>query len=446
MSEPASQDIALLLRSAFEAFTERPALKEYSRDGTERTLTYGDLRRAAERATSRQSNAYLDSLICIDGDTSVASIVELVGALSRARSVALMSYDDSRRLLALPAGAIVFHTSGTRAAPVAIVHTQRSIANSVRRTPLVGFASEQVGFVVPIGISHIGGVFTTLRALSSGGCLVVPTSAHPRDIVVALNRSGAQIVGVPPALARLIARARLPPGLDTSRLVLNLATMGASADLVADLRERLGCTIAVSYGSTELGGPVTVGLLDEMASPGYAGTPLEGVDLRVERAHGSECSVNELGQLFCRADQLFVAYGYEDRPTRRSDGYFATGDAASIDEHGGLRVLCRMDDVIVRSGRRLSPEAIEVVLERHPSIVEAAVIAVPGRRDDTRLVAFVVALPGQRAPDARDIRRHCAEALPASMCPERFVVLSHLPRTSNGKVRRAALREGQRSP
>jgi len=146
------------------------------------------------------------------------------------------------------------------------------------------------------------------------------------------------------------------------------------------------------------------------------------------------------GELWVRGPELFV--GYDDPATTAAafadDGWFRTGDLATLDDEGWLTIVGRMKDVIIRGGENIAAAELEAVLEAHADVRQAAVVGVPDRRLGERVCAFVVA----RAPfDLAACRRWCeAQGVTKFKWPERVEQLPELPLLPAGKPDRAALR------
>jgi acetyl-CoA synthetase len=135
--------------------------------------------------------------------------------------------------------------------------------------------------------------------------------------------------------------------------------------------------------------------------------------------------------------------GYWNRPEEEAGvfrgDWFIGGDLASMDAEGYVMHHGRANDLMKALGYRVSPLEVEAVLAQHPSVAEAACAEVRVREDVTVIGAFIVAKVG--APrDAEAIQRFAADRLAAYKRPREIVFLDGLPRTANGKVKRAELR------
>ena len=293
--------------------------------------------------------------------------------------------------------ALVVATSGTTGAPKGVVLTHDAIAASARATSerlAVDPASDH--WLACLPLAHVGGLSVVTRALLTGTPLTVRSAYE--DV------PGANLVSLVATHLRRIDPYRW------RRIVL-----GGSRP-PEDLPEN----VTVTYGMTETGSGVV-----------YDGRPLNGVEVRVED-----------GEIAIRCPMLLRCYRDGSDP-KTPDGWFRTGDAGEIDAEGRLSVRGRIGDVIVTGGEKVWPDAVEVVLRRHPKIAEAAVA---GRSDPEwgeRVVAFVVPMQPTDPPSLEEVRRAVKAELPGYSAPRQLILVSELPRTDLGKVQRGRLPDEQ---
>jgi acyl-CoA synthetase (AMP-forming)/AMP-acid ligase II len=191
------------------------------------------------------------------------------------------------------------------------------------------------------------------------------------------------------------------------------------------LREALdrGATVVQTYGLTETCSQVTtLAPADAARKIGSAGRPLLTTHVRIEG-----------GEILVQGPT--VAPGSAD-----TEGWLHTGDLGRIDEEGFLYVEDRIDDLIISGGENVIPAEVESVLLGHPGVAEAAVV---GREDpEWQQAVTAVIVPAEGSdPDAEELRAHCAERLAPHKVPKRVELVSELPRTASGKLKRRELRE-----
>jgi acyl-CoA synthetase (AMP-forming)/AMP-acid ligase II len=197
--------------------------------------------------------------------------------------------------------------------------------------------------------------------------------------------------------------------------------------------ERTTRQLYVRYAATECGAIA-------MAMPGdhdayeSVGRPLPGVELQVVGADGHVLLPGETGEIRLRASGM--ATGYVDNPSQTAqrfrDGWFYPGDVGALRGDGQLIVQGRRDDMIVLNGLNIFPAEIERVLERHPSVAEAAALPLPSTVHGQIPVAAVVLRAGESVT-AAELRRFCHQHL-GLRTPRRVLVLDQLPKNSQGKT------------
>ncbi len=295
--------------------------------------------------------------------------------------------------------ALVVATSGTTGEPRGAVLTHDAVRAGALATSTALAVGPRDRWLACLPLAHVGGLSVVTRALTTGTSLRLLPRPDP-VAVQAEARAGVTLVSlVATALARI----------DTS-LFRRVLVGGSAAP-----SERPGNVVA-SYGMTETGGGVV-----------YDGRPLCGVEMR------------EIdGELHVRGPMLLRAYRDGHDP-KDGDGWLATADAGSLADDGTVTVIGRIDEVIVTGGEKVWPAAVEAVLSRHPSVAEVAVV---GRADPAwgrRVVAVVVPIDSASPPSLQDLRDWAKQHLPAYAAPLELVLVTALPRTALGKLRRAEL-------
>jgi fatty-acyl-CoA synthase len=227
----------------------------------------------------------------------------------------------------------------------------------------------------------------------------------------------------------------------------------APESMIRGFYERHGVHVYQGWGMTETTpiasvcySPIELGELPEATEYGYLikhGRPLPFVEMRVR---SGETIVPwdgaTMGELEVRGP--WVAASYYEMPEASdqftSDGWFRTGDIATIDDMGYMEIRDRLKDVIKSGGEWISSVALENALMGHPSVAEAAVIAVPNARWLERPVAVVVLREGQTASE-EELISYLAPNFAKWWLPDAIEFRDAIPRTSTGKFLKSALRD-----
>jgi o-succinylbenzoate---CoA ligase len=292
-----------------------------------------------------------------------------------------------------PGLALVMPTSGTTGEPklVEITHDALSAAVAASAERLQGGADDAWLACLPVG--HIGGMLV----LSRGLLLDAPIVFHPEFDVAAFERAvvaGVRFTSiVPTMLGRL-----LHAGMNLSPLKAILVGGAAMT------QDRGGAPVVTTYGMTETCGGVV-----------YDGIPLDGVEVRI----GGDDRIEINGPM------LFRGYRSAHEPTRTAGGWFATGDAGSIDD-GKLRVFGRLDDLIITGGHKVWPAEVESALRLDPSVAEVKVSGYPDPEWGTRVVAVVVPADPSAPPTLEHLRERIGEELPRYKAPRQLVLVDSL--------------------
>jgi len=203
----------------------------------------------------------------------------------------------------------------------------------------------------------------------------------------------------------------------------------------------------IRYGTTESGLNVS-NPLDDLRGD-TLGVPLPGVLARIGTADGEadpgadgEADLGADGEIQLRGPQVFDGYWHDPAATAAaftSDGWFRTGDIGAVDPVSGhLRIRGRAKEMIITGGLNVYPREVEIVLEDHPSVAEAAVAGVPHKRWGEQVTAWVVLRVGHGFDEAALIA-HARTRLAGYKCPKRVFQLAALPRNHVGKIVRSAL-------
>ena len=353
--------------------------------------------------------------------------------------------------------ALVLYTSGTTGAPKGALITDLNIASNLDMLARAWAWTEADTVVHALPLFHVHGlVLGVLGSVRRGGTLRWVPRFTPDDVGAALrDHAPAVLFAVPTMYHRLCEAAEQSPELAGALRSARLLVSGSAPLSAADHRwlERLTGQRAIErYGLTEtLINCSTRHDGDRRA--GSVGPPLDGVELRLvddarapialtaDGESGEIAESGESGEIAVRGPHVFAGYlGLEAaaRAVLDADGWFYTGDVATRDPDGELRIIGRRStDIIKCGGFKVGAGEVEAALREHPAVAEAAVIGAPDPDLGERIVAFVVA----RSPvDARALEEHVASRLSPHKRPRDVRFVDALPRTPLGKVQKTRLR------
>jgi fatty-acyl-CoA synthase len=180
------------------------------------------------------------------------------------------------------------------------------------------------------------------------------------------------------------------------------------------------------------------------ARQAMTGFAIPGVELRVLGADRQEVPHNgaAIGEIVVRGDSVMDGYWRQTEATATAmkDGWFHTGDVATVDPYNYVQIVDRKKEIIVSGGENISSLEVEKALSAHPAVYEAAVIPVPDPRWGEVPKALVVLKPGARAT-AEELMEFCRARLSHYKCPRSVEFLEALPKTGTGKVLKRELRQ-----
>jgi acyl-CoA synthetase (AMP-forming)/AMP-acid ligase II len=297
---------------------------------------------------------------------------------------------------------------------------------------------------------HVGGTNWAFIPLSMGGRIVIDRDVVPAAVVEEFESAGVtHTFLVPAVLAMLLA---LPDIGDRDFSSLQLVSYGSApipAPVLRDCLAALKADFLGLYGMTETSGILTAlpreahRDTDNLHRLASVGRPMPGVELCVRNPEGEEVAAGESGEICVRSEQLMVGYANKPEETAKvlkSDGWFHTGDAGKVDEHGYLYITDRVKDMIISGGENVYPAEIERVLVEHADVAEVAVIGVPDPKWGETPKAIVVAATGA-TPDEAELIALCRSRLARFKCPSSVEVVEALPRNPTGKILKTELRK-----
>ncbi len=341
------------------------------------------------------------------------------------------------------------YTSGTTGFPKGAELHHRGLTNNARFfAGRMGIRPGEV-YVNPMPLFHTAGCGMGVLGTAQSLAVHVPVLAFDPALVLELiEAERAEVfLGVPTMMIAMLGH----PDFERRDLsCLRAAVSGGSpvpAELVRRVEARLGVRFSIVFGTTECSPLLTQVELDASAQDRAEtlGTPLPQTEIQIaDIATGGPVPVGQAGELCARG--YLVMRGYHDAPEATAaaidaQGWYHTGDLASLDGRGYLRIQGRIKDMIIRGGENIYPREIEDVLFDHPAVAEAVVIGVPDSEWGEVVAAYVRPVPGQPRPAPEELRAHCRERLAPYKTPRHWVFVDAFPMTPFGKIQKFKLRE-----
>ena len=343
-----------------------------------------------------------------------------------------------------PAPTIVLYTSGSTGRPkgALLSHAALTFANRSWAGPVMGLVRDDVVLAV-LPFAHSFGLNAGLLApLLTGAGIVLVERFAPERVAQQLSAGELTVLpGVATLFRRLLDLAGFARG---PRGRLRLAVSGAAPcpwELAQEWRLRTGVRMLRGYGMTELFRPIWSRGYEAAYLEDAVGRALPGVEVLVVDETGRPLPAGAIGELWIRTPAAMD--GYLDAPDETRavmvDGWFRTGDLASVSETGCVAIAGRKGERILRAGYTVFPAEVEAVLALHPAVLEAAVIGVPHPELGEEVAAFVALHAGARA-DPSELVAYCRERLAGFKYPRQVTIVPGLPKSAAGKVLKSQLR------
>ena len=344
--------------------------------------------------------------------------------------------------------AFLQYTGGTTGVAKGAMLTHRNMLANMEQTgawlkPVL--TSEQEFVVTALPMYHIFSLLANcLLFMKLGARNLLIT--NPRDIPGFVSELGkypfTAITGVNTLFNTLLNNSKFG-ALDFSHLRLTLGGGMAVQHSVAERWEALThIPLLEAYGLTETSPAVCINPMNLKHYNGSIGLPIPSTEVSIRDEEGLEVALGERGELCVRGPQ--VMKGYWNRPEETAkvlteDSWLKTGDIATMDSEGFVRIVDRAKDMIIVSGFNVYPNEIEDILAAHPGVKEVAVVGVPSNVSGETVKAFIVAKDPSLTK--ADIMSYSREHLTGYKLPRQVEFRDSLPKTNVGKILRRALRQ-----
>ena len=325
--------------------------------------------------------------------------------------------------------AVLLYTSGTTAAPKAVVLRHRHLSSYVVGSVEFGGADDADATLVSVPPYHVAGVANVLSNVYAARRLVYLPSFTPESWLTTVRTEGiTNAMVVPTMLARVVDQ--LGDGAVATTPSLRALAYGGARMPISVLERALvafpDTDFVNAYGLTETSSTIAVLGPDDHRNRNR----LDSVGRLVP---GIEVDIRD-GEIWVRGEQVSGEYLGHGAAVD-ADGWFPTRDRGWVDEDGYLFIEGRSDDTIIRGGENIAPAEVEDVLLTHPAVASAAVVGLPDDEWGQRIAAAVVLRTGTSV-DEGDLQEWCRAALRSSKTPDVIAFRDELPITDTGKLLR----------
>jgi acyl-CoA synthetase (AMP-forming)/AMP-acid ligase II len=269
----------------------------------------------------------------------------------------------------------------------------------------------------------------------------------PSEVCKLVEKEAITVIGFPPALGALLVKHQDLKKYDLSSLLYVL--MGAAPvppSLVDEVIEKIGVPVAIGYGASELfGGPTVQKPFSDsiQALRETVGKVKDDYEVKVVDEDHNTLPIGDVGELVVRGGIKMLGYYKADELTKKTfdeDGWYYTGDLATIDKEGYVRIVGRVKDMIIRGGQNIYPAELEEILITHPKVRQAAVFGIPDALAGEKVLAHIIP-NGDQTLSVIEILNFCRERMAPYKVPSNIRFVQEFPLNSTGKVLKRVLRE-----
>jgi len=356
----------------------------------------------------------------------------------------------------------LFYTSGSSDRPKGVMLTHRNVylhalsviaAGQTAPCTLADMSCNSV-LLHTIPLFHANGWGTAHTITLVGGTHVMIRHFNPAEVFRLIEQERVSTCAMVPTMvsALLHSPERTKCNLSSLQTIV-IGGAASSPALVREAEEKLGCTCISGYGLTETCPTLAkspmkaeVQWAGEQRHIGQAmtGYAIPGVELRVLASDGKEVAHDsiEIGEIVARGDAVMEGYWRQPEATAAAmrNGWFHTGDVATVDADNYILIVDRKKDIIVSGGENISSLEVEKVLAAHPAVCETAVIPVPDEKWGEVPKALVVLRPGSKVTE-NELVEFCRARLAHYKCPQSVEFVESLPKTGTGKLLKRELRQ-----
>ncbi len=362
--------------------------------------------------------------------------VRTLDAQGRGSAIPNQPRDFGTAMRARDDTAVILYTSGTTGRPKGAMISHHNLLANARTLYSAWQWQPSDVLIHALPVFHIHGLFVATHLAVLGNCPMIFLHRFDAGAVVEALPEATVYMGVPTNYVRLLDEPRL--NAEACRH-MRLFTSGSAPLLTQtfnDFHHRTGHRIVERYGMTETG-MNTSNPLDGERRPGTVGPPLPGVEVRID------APPRQPGMLYVRGENVFKGYWQLPDKTAEEfdgDGYFRTGDVATMDDDGYIAIVGRDKDMIISGGLNVYPKEIETVIDDSDDVTESAVIGVPHPDFGEAVVAVIVARKDSDLSE-NEIINLLKSRLANFKVAKRAIFVDRLPRNAMGKVQKARLRD-----
>ncbi|MDI6752966.1 MAG: AMP-binding protein [Thermodesulfobacteriota bacterium] len=340
----------------------------------------------------------------------------------------------------------IIFTSGTTGTPKGVMHTHNTRCRSALGTATsIGLKADDV-WLIMVPLSHTTALVNAFySSVIKGSCQVLLETWNVEEALKEISRHRVTLpIGVPTMPIMMLQRPDFDQYDFSSVRAMVLAGAPLPIEVARQIIQKMGCYVTSAYGMTETAMSNITRLDDPVEVVcETVGRPQPGMEHKVVDQKRRIVPIRLKGEACARGQNVCIGYFKDPERTAQTideKGWIYSGDLATMDENGNLRIVGRIKDIIVRGGENISPTEIEDILYTLPKVAQVSVVAIPDERLGEKTCACIIPKTGELITQ-EEVKAFFKDKVAHFKIPDRVELMSEFPTTPSGKIKKNVLRD-----
>lgn len=353
----------------------------------------------------------------------------------------------------------LYYTSGTTGRPKGVMLSHKNVTVHSLCAIAEFSLSEKDIWLHAAPMFHLADAWATFAITAIGGKHIICPNFNSETVLKLIENEKITITNLIPTMLNLLVNSEFISKYEKSSLRIIMSGGAPIApELVREIIEKFNCDYIQTYGMTETSPYLTVSILKEhlknlpfeeqLKYKSKTGREFLGVNLKIVRENGTEINNDdiEVGEIIVKGDIVTSGYWKMPEETNKAfkNGWFYTGDMATIDSEGYINIVDRKNDLIITGGEKVYSIEVEYALYEHNDILEVAIIGIPDKLWG-EIVHAVIVLKHDRMATAEEIIDFAKRKLASFKVPRSIEFVESLPKTGSGKIAKQSLKDKYRN-